>query len=186
MRTTVHGVYQLRQALADFAGGRRIRLVDDTGQVVRNQAGREVLATDVALRNTFPRAGDGPAPVPAPTTPAEILGNALGVLGGAIQTVENAVKQVEAVRSDDGTPTIDSLGADRADCDACQAVLFDVLQKLPIWKQRGVQRHGPGHDAHDLDETLGEDDLDDRGDDDFDEDDRDLDTDDRVTPMSSI
>lgn len=173
MRTTVHGVYQLRQALADFAGGRRIRLVDDSGQAVRNQAGRDVLATDVGLRNTFPKAGDGPAPVPAPTTPAEILGNALSVLGSAIQTVENAVKQVEAVRSDDGTPTIDSLGADRADCDAWQGVLIDVFQKLPIWKQRGIQRHGHGHDAHDADDNLDEDDLsdlDDREDDDFEED----------------
>ena len=47
---------------------------------------------------------------------------------------------------------------------------YDVLQKLPIWKQRGIQRHGPGHDALDLDEDLDED-LDDRDDEHFEEDD---------------
>jgi hypothetical protein len=175
MRSSVRGVYQLQRALTDFLGGRRIRLVDETGQVMRNQAGREVLATDPVLRGIFPRAGDGPAPVPAPTTPAEILGNALGVLGSAIQAVEDAVKQVEAVQSDDGTPAIDSLGADRADCDAWQIVLFDVFQKLPIWRQRGIQRHGLDRDVLDSDDDLDEADLDDRDDDDLDEDDLDAD-----------
>jgi hypothetical protein len=186
MRTTVHGVYQLRQALADFTAARRIRLVDDTGQVVRNQDGRDVLATDVVLRGLFPRPGNGPAPKPAPTTPAEILGNNLSALASAIQAVEDAVKQVEAVKSDDGTPAIDSLGAERADCDAWQAVLFDVLQKLPIWKQRGIQRYGTSHDATDSDDDLDEDDLDDR--DDLDDDDLDPETrdKDRVTPLSTI
>ena len=175
MRSSVRGVYQLQRALTDFVGGRRIRLVDETGQVMRNQAGREVLATDPVLRGIFPRAGDGPAPVPAPTTPAEILGNALGGLGSAIQAVEGAVKQVEAVQSDDGTPAIDSLGADRADCDAWQIVLFDVFQKLPIWRQRGIQRHGLDRDVLDPDDDLDEADLDDRDDDDLDEDDLDAD-----------
>jgi hypothetical protein len=175
MRSSVRGVYQLQRALTDFAGGRRIRLVDEAGQVMRNQAGREVLATDPVLRGIFPRAGDGPAPVPAPTTPAEILGNALGILGTAIQAVEDAVKQVEAVQSDDGTPAIDSLGADRADCDAWQIVLFDVFQKLPIWRQRGIQRHGLDRDVLDPDDDLDEADFDDRDDDDLDDDDLDAD-----------
>lgn len=181
MRTTAHGVYQLRQALADFAGGRRIRLVDETGQIIRNPAGRDVLATDTALRNTFPRAGEGPTHVPAPTTPAEILGNALNTLGGAVQAVEDAVKNVEAVRSDDGTPTIDSLGADRADCDAWRNILLETLEKLPIWKQRGIQRHGPGDDVRDIEDDL-DDDLDDDQDDSFDGDVLDLDAEDRVIP----
>jgi hypothetical protein len=168
MRTTVHGVYQLRQALVDFAGSRRIRLVDEVGEVSRNDAGREVIATDAALRTTFPRAGEGPAHVPAPTTPAEILGNALNALGGAIQAVEDAVKKVEAVQSDDGTPAIDSFGADKGDCDIWRGVLLDILEKLPLWKQRGLQRHGPGHDVRDPDDPD-QDDLDD----DFDEDDLD-------------
>lgn len=169
MRASVHGVYQLRQALVDFAGGRRIRLVDEAGEVTRNDAGREVIATDVALRTTFPRAGEGPAHVPAPTTPAEILGNALNVLGSAIQAVEDAVKKVEAVQSEDGTPAIDSFGADKGDCDIWRGVLLDVLEKLPLWKQRGLQRHGPGHDVRDPDDQDQED-LEDDLDDDFDED----------------
>lgn len=177
MRTTVHGVYQLQQALVDFAAGRRIRLVNDAGEVTRNDTGREILATDTALRNTFPRAGEGPAHVPAPTTPAEILGNALNVLGSAIQAVEDAVKKVEAVQSDDGTPAIDSLGADKGDCDIWRGVLLDTLEKLPLWKQRGVQRHGPSDDVQDLDDDQ----------DDLDEDDLDPDADDlHVTPTTSM
>jgi hypothetical protein len=168
MRTTVHGVYQLRQSLVDFASGRRIRLVDQAGEVTRNEAGHEVIATDAALRATFPRAGEGPTHVPAPTTPAELLGNTLNTLGSAIQMVEDAVKKVEAVQSEDGTPAIDSLGADKGDCDTWRSVLLDTLEKLPLWKQRGLQRHGPAHgigdfddpDHDDLDDDLGEDDLD--------------------------
>ena len=178
MRTNARGVYQLRQALVDFSGERRIRLVDELGQVVRNPEGREVIATDSTLRNIFPRAGEGPTPNPAPVTPAEILGNALSVLGSAIQAVEGAVKQVEAVQSDDGTPAIDSLGADRGDCEAWRTVLIDTLEKLPIWKQRGIQRHG--HGIQDLDDGLDEEDLDD----DLDEDD--LVAEDPVTPASNI
>jgi hypothetical protein len=52
------------------------------------------------------------------------------------------VKQVEEVPADDGTPAIESLGASKADCDAWQEILFGVLQKLPIWKERNTQRHG--------------------------------------------
>jgi hypothetical protein len=44
MRITPSGVYQLRQALVDLGKGRRIRLVDDTGQVERNADGRDIIA----------------------------------------------------------------------------------------------------------------------------------------------
>lgn len=172
MRTTVHGVYQLRQALVDFAANRpRIRLVDESGEVAVNDAGRDIVATDVALRTAFPRAGEGPAHNPAPTTPAEVLGNALNVLAAAIQSVEDAVKKVEAVQSDDGTPAIDSLGADKGDCDTWRSILLDALEKLPLWKQRGLQRHGPGHEVQDLDDAD-QDDLDDE----FEEEEEDPDT----------
>ena len=58
--------------------------------------------------------GEGPGLTPAPETPAELLGNALNALGKPIREVEAAVKEVEAVESDDGTPAIESLGADQA------------------------------------------------------------------------
>lgn len=170
MRTTVRGVHQLRQALVDFDGGRRIRLVDEAGEIIRNDTGREVVATDAVLRATFPRAGEGPMHVPVPTTPAELLGNALNVFGGAIQAVEEAVKKVEAVQSDDGTPAIDSLGADKGDCDTWRNVLLDTLEKLPLWKQRGMQRHGAGQGLRESDDDADLDDLSD----DLDEDDQDF------------
>jgi hypothetical protein len=169
MRASARGVHQLQRALLDTGGGRRIRLVDEDGQVLRNPAGRELPATDAALRSTFPRAGDGPTHVPAPTTPAENLGNALNILGAAIQAIEDAIKKVETVPADDGTPAIDSFGADRADCDAWRDIMLETLEKLPLWKQKGLQRHGPGHDVSDLDDLDDlqdlEDDLEDLEDD---------------------
>jgi hypothetical protein len=172
MRATPHGVHQLRQALMDFGNGRRIRAVDDSGQVERNVEGREVIAKEADLRRRFPRPGTGPANVPAPKTPAEVLGNALNQLGSSIQAVQWAVKQVEAVPADDGTPAIESLGASKLDCDAWQEILFGVLQKLPIWKERNTQRHG----------LLPEDDLEDE--DDLDEEDADLDEEDADTQVA--
>ena len=150
MRATPQGVYQLRQALTDAHDGRRIRMVDTTGQVERNAEGRDIIARDPELRRRFHAPGEGPGLTPAPETPAELLGNALNALGQAIRGVEAAVKEVEAVESDDGTPAIESLGADQQDCDAWQMILFEALQKLPIWSSRSIQRHGPSHD--DLDD----------------------------------
>ncbi|MGW9363704.1 hypothetical protein ACWG43_07535 [Streptomyces albidoflavus] len=152
MRSTPHGVHQLKQTLLDSAAGRRTRKVDETGQVTQNEDGRDILVTDADLRRTFPPAGEGPSPTPAPRNAAEILGNALHDLATSIQAVEGAVKVVEAVRADDGTRAIDSLGADRADCEAWRNILQDVLFKLPVWQQRSVQRHGIiAEDPDDLD-----------------------------------
>ena len=153
MRTTPRGVHQLRQALVDFGAGRRIRMVDDTGQVQRNAEGRDIIAADADLRRVFYPAGEGPPTVPAPANPAEVLGNALSAFGTSIQTVQWAVKQVEAVQADDGTAAIESLGASQADCNVWQEILFGILQKLPIWRERSAQRHGPLRDEDlDLDE----------------------------------
>jgi hypothetical protein len=168
MRITLQGVYQLRQALVDFGNGRRIRMVDGTGQVVRNAEGRDIVAKDAELRHRFHAAGEGPGLVPAPENPAEILGNALNALGSSIREVETALKKVETVQSDDGTSAIESLGASKVDCDVWQAILFAVLQKLPIWSDRSAQRHG----------LVPEDALDLEDDDDISDDDADLDEED--------
>ena len=173
MRETAHGVHQLRQALVDFGNGRRIRAVDDTGQLQRNSEGRDVIVRDADLRRRFPRPGSGPEPVPAPKTPAELLGNALNDLGSSIQAVQRAVKQVEGVQSDDGTSAIESLGASKVDCVAWQGILFEVLQKLPIWKERSAKRHGLlRDDLDDEDVDLDDEAVDlDEGDVDLDEED---------------
>ncbi|MFG2592041.1 hypothetical protein [Streptomyces sp. NPDC048438] len=155
MRTTQHGVHQLKQTLLDSAAARRTRKVDEVGEIVQNADGRDILVTDSELRRTFPAAGEGPSPTPAPRNAAELLGNALHALAGSIQAVESAVKAVEAIQSDDGTRVIDSLGADRADCEAWRNVLQDVLFKLPVWQQRNIQRHGISlEDPIDADEDL--------------------------------
>jgi hypothetical protein len=175
MRTMPQGVHQLRQALVDFGTARRIRMVDSTGQVERNAQGRDIVANDADLRRRFRPAGEGPELKPAPETPAEVLGNALNALGSSIQAVQRAVKQVEAVQSDDGTPAIESLGASKQDCDIWQGILFGILQKLPIWSDRSAQRHG----------LRPEDELDFDDEDDLDEDDGDLDEEDTADAESA-
>jgi hypothetical protein len=136
--------------------------VDGAGQVERNAEGRDLVARNENLRHRFSAPGEGPGLVPAPETPAEVLGNALNALGTSIREVEAAVKKVEAVQSEDGASAIDSLGASKVDCDAWQTVLFGVLQKLPIWSNQNVQRHGPPRkDGLDVEDDLeAEDDLD--------------------------
>ncbi|WP_412076852.1 hypothetical protein ACLF6K_17180 [Streptomyces xanthophaeus] len=162
MRNTPHGIHQLTQTLYDFSEGRRTRKVDEAGQVVRNADGRDILVTDSDLRRTFPPAGAGPSLTPAPENPAELLGNALHGLAAAVQVLETAVKGVEAVQSDDGTRVIDSLGADKGDCEAWRNVLQDVLFKLPVWQQRSIQRHGAhAEDLSDLDDDFADDEPDD-------------------------
>jgi hypothetical protein len=175
MRMTARGVRQLRQALVDFADGRKVRFIDEDLSTATNAAGAAILASDAMLRHTYPRAGEGPAPVLTPKTPSELLGNALKELATAVQAVETAVTKVEAVRSDDGTPAIDSLGADRADCDAWRNILYDTLERLPIWKQKGIQRHGTENEAEpdDVEDEFDDDHIDDDIDDDVDVDDDD-------------
>lgn len=159
MRTTPHGVYQLRQALQDFGSAHRIRMVDAAGKVERNDEGRERIARDTDLRRRFLPAGEGPQLVPAPQTPAELLGNALNALGSSIREIAKAIGQVQNVRADDGTPAIESLGASQADCEAWQLILFGVQQKLPIWSDRSSQRHGVVPDEGEVDEDLDDEDL---------------------------
>ncbi|MFE3322000.1 hypothetical protein [Nocardia sp. NPDC059195] len=161
MRVATAGVHQLGQALTDHNLGRQIRLVDDAGQIQRTAEGRDIIVKNAGLRHRFQAPGEGPGLVTAPQTPAEILGNALTALGGAIRDVEIAVRKVEAVRAHDGMPAIDALGATKVDCDAWQNILFGTLQKLPIWSSRNAQRHGlaAGDDADLEDEDLEEDDY---------------------------
>ncbi|MFJ1937953.1 hypothetical protein ACIOGZ_35510 [Kitasatospora sp. NPDC088160] len=166
MRSSAHGVHQLTQTLYDFSAGRKTRKVDDLGQVVRNADGRDILVSDSDLRRTFPPAGAGPSLAPAPENPAELLGNALNGLATAVQALATAVKKVEAVQSDDGTRVIDSLGADKGDCEAWRNILQDVLFKLPVWQQRSIQRRGTNaDDSSDPVDDFEDDELEDDSDD---------------------
>ncbi|TDO06452.1 hypothetical protein EV580_6540 [Mycobacterium sp. BK086] len=167
MRTTPRGVRQLQQALHDFAAERRVRLIGEDGQVAKTQDGRDVVLRDTVLRSAYPRPGAGPVPVPVPVTTGERLDNALKQLATAVSSVEAAVEAVEAVRADDGSSAIDALGADKADCDVWRSILYDVLDKLPVWKSRRLQRNGA---------EIGEEtDTDEPDDVDFEDDDLDLD-----------
>lgn len=155
MRTTEQGVFQLRQALLDFGTGRHIRQVDDSGQVVLNRDGHDVIVRDADLRRTFSPAGE-PVATAAPQTAAELLHNALADLGQVMRGVEECVKNVDAIQADDGLPAIDTFGADRADCQAWTQIVYGVLQRLPLWEQRHAQRNGAA-----VFDNLDEDDEDD-------------------------
>jgi hypothetical protein len=160
MRSIDHGIFQLRQAVIDFEAGTRIRAVDENGGVLVTVDGRDVPLRDVELRRIFAPAGQ-PAAVPAPETTAERLHNGLAELGTCIQAVADAVKKVEAIYGDDGTPAIDVMGADPSDCGAWKDILFGVLQKLPLWEQRHTVRNGIVEDEGDLEDDDLEDELED-------------------------
>lgn len=141
MRVMEHGVLQLGQAVTDHEAGCRPRSVDEQGSVRINENGGEIPVRDRDLRLTFAPAGQ-PAPVPAAETAAERLHNALAELGLRVQATMQAVKDVEALVSDDGMPSIEVFGAEAGHCDAWRDALFAVLEKLPVWKQRHFARNG--------------------------------------------
>lgn len=151
MRTGKRGVLQLRQVLNDYAADRRLQAVDEHGDPLHTPQHTPVLVSDAELRRTYAPPG-APFPTAAPQTTAEVLRNALAELGQAVHGLEEAVTNVEAVQSEDGTPAINTFGADQADCKTWTQVLFSVLQQLPVWGQRHASRNGaPAGDEGDGD-----------------------------------
>lgn len=163
MRSSPRGIEQLRQALNDYGSGRTIRMVDEQGQVMGSSDGHgDAVVRDSELRRLYAPPGQ-PSPTPAPESPGELLANALAELGTAVGKLDEAVRTVESVRTEDGRPAIISFGADHGDCQAWEGVLFRVLQQLPVWAQAhhhyvGVESTG---DELDLDEFDEGEDLDD-------------------------
>src|SRR5208337_4249303 len=88
MRRSIKGVYQLRQALKDFAEDCSIRAVDEHGVVLRDGT-EEKYINDVYLRATFPPPGKAPSTL-SDDKPLDRYNNRLHVLGATIETLAQA------------------------------------------------------------------------------------------------
>jgi hypothetical protein len=136
MRRTPLGVRQLGQALKDQAAGHKLRVVDDTGEIVWTEDGaQERHVNDSWLRQEFPPAGSIKAPV-SPNTAHERLQAALAELGASVEGLTAALEAVKAVEGLEGTPVVDTAGVDKRHTSAWRELLEDASDTLLIWGTR--------------------------------------------------
>jgi hypothetical protein len=133
MRRTTQGVFQLAQALKDYAANEPIRAVDEEGQPKRlsDNSGDQVVS-DIYLRGEFPPHGKARAQRPG-DTPLDHYRNRLGDLSRAIEKLKQAFSAVAEVLGDDGKPLADTYGVDRRDCDAWREEISQIDEELVIW-----------------------------------------------------
>jgi hypothetical protein len=133
MRQTPQGVWQLAQALNDFASGSSIRAVDESGQIkqLTDKSG-EQMVTDNFLREEYPPAGKARAPRPG-DTPTDHLNNRVSDLAHAMDRLNEAFLAVAAVTGDDGRPMVETAGVDRKLCNIWRDHLGHIDEELVIW-----------------------------------------------------
>lgn len=142
MRQTVHGVFQLAQALEDYATGQPIRAVDEDGQPKRlsDNSGDQVVS-DIYLRGEFPPLGKARAQRPG-DTPLDNYRNRLGDFSRAVERLKQAFSAVTEVLGDDGRPLVDTYGVDRRDCNTWREELGQIDEELVVWGRTFKRVHG--------------------------------------------
>ncbi|MGA2270124.1 MAG: hypothetical protein ABSH44_16765 [Bryobacteraceae bacterium] len=142
MRRTIQGVYQLAQALQDFAANRPLRAVDEEGGIrtLPNGAG-EVMINDVYLRGEFPPPGKARAPRPG-DTPDDLYHNCIGAFTLAIEQLEQAFLAIGQVLGNDGRPLVEDRGVDAVLCGAWRDTLARIDDELAFWGRRFKQIYG--------------------------------------------
>jgi hypothetical protein len=133
MRQTPQGIFQLAQALNDYAEDHYIRAVDETGQVKQKSDGSgDQVVTDFLLRAEFPPAGKAKAPRPG-DTPTDQLGNRVNDLSNAMEQLKAAFHAVQAVTGHDGRPMVETAGVDRKLCAFWRDELKLIDEELVMW-----------------------------------------------------
>lgn len=150
MRRNPGGVQQLGRALEDYGAGLAIRAVDASGAIVQTADGTQQHINDTYLRNSFPAPGTVKRPA-SPETANEKLEAAVSELGGAVESLEEAVAAVQAVKGVDGSPLVDSQGFDGVHCKAWRGTLGDIDDLLVIWGQQHRKHAGGARLAADAD-----------------------------------
>ena len=150
MRSSKQGIYQLGQALTDYADGKRIRAVSASGEPVKPDDGsEEQLVTDNWLRTMFPPPGR-PAARAVPDTAHEHFMEALAKFGEAMEEVDRSVQRLLAVEGADGRSLIQTEGIDPADADAWLEDIMKLMQLVPVWRNTHISRQGNQESATDL------------------------------------
>lgn len=142
MRRSIHGVYQLGQALRDFDDGPLLRAVDEQGQVKRLTDGSaDQMISDIYLRNEFPPPGKAKA-ARAGDTPLDRYHNALNMLGAALIEVDQAFNGLTGVEGDDGQPIVDSQGVEPRLTDAWRELLSKLDEEMVVWARTFRKAYG--------------------------------------------
>ena len=134
MRRTPQGIFQLAQALRDFAAdGQPIRAVDDSGQIKKRDDGSgDELVNDVYLRGEFPPPGKARSPRPG-DTPIDIYHNRINDFIESVESLNHRFAAIRDVTGDDGRALVDTRGADPRACSAWRDVLRRIDEELIVW-----------------------------------------------------
>lgn len=143
MRRTPQGIMQLGQVLLDFAEGKNLRAVDESGAIKPLTDGGDQMINDVYLRGEFPPAGKKRAPRPG-DTPQDHYQNGVSALGVAMEELNKAFLELSTVLGDDGRPIVDSRGVDYRDCAAWRDSLAAIDEELIVWSRAFRKMHGTG------------------------------------------
>jgi hypothetical protein len=135
MRRSIHGVYQLGQALRDFADGdldNVIRAVDEDGHVRRlADSSADQTVNDIYLRREFPPPGKAKAARPG-DTPTDRYNHALSALETALQSVDHSFAALTKVVGDDGQSLVEMRGVEPRLTDAWRELLRRVDEEMVI------------------------------------------------------
>lgn len=137
MRRTPQGVYQLRQALRDFAAGQHIRVVDESGQIKRvpegsvTEGSNDELVDDEYLRSEF-SAGKARSPRPG-DTPVDNYHNRINDFVEAVESLDQSFAAIRDVTRDDGHLLVDTRGIDPRVCSEWRRVLRRIDEELIVW-----------------------------------------------------
>jgi hypothetical protein len=136
MRRSIHGVYQLGQALRDFAdpdADNVIRAVDETGEVKRlKDSSGDQTVNDIYLRNEFPPPGKAKAASPG-DTPIDHYNRAVSRLETAVQSLDQTFSALAQVVGDDGLPIVDVRGVQPRLADEWRKRLRRVDEGLVVY-----------------------------------------------------
>lgn len=133
MRRTPQGVFQLTQALRDYASGQPIRAVDESGEIKRLSDGSSnQFVSDVYLRGEFPPPGKARAPRPG-DTPTDLYDNRINDFIAAIESLNQRFAAIRDVTGDDGRSLVDTRGADPSSCSEWRRVLRGIDDDLIVW-----------------------------------------------------
>lgn len=141
MRQTPQGVQQLGQALRDHAQGRPIRIVDETGAVVADADGADLVTNDTYLRGAFPPAGKSKSQRPGETA-SDRLHNATVAFADAMDAAQAAFEALQKVEGDDGRAMVDVKGVDTRDCKAWRDLIGRMDEELVVWSRTFRRVHG--------------------------------------------
>jgi hypothetical protein len=146
MRQTVQGVYQLGQALRDFAEDRPIRAVDDDGTIKVHSDADEQMVNDIYLRGEFPPAGKARARRPG-DTPTDHYHNAVSTMAAAMTALTEAFNNLRNVAGDDGRSLVETKGVDQRACAAWRDSLNEIDDDLVMWIATHRRANGVNADA---------------------------------------